>query len=137
MTVPEAFELLPYWQKRLRLQDWTIRCVVVEQTENNPAGKVNQLSDYKDAVITILDPAKIPTTWLGNNDPEVTLVHELLHLQAEALNGFLNEKRNSRYANDYERLVELTAIALVTLRRGSEQLTAERDQALNDDRGVL
>jgi hypothetical protein len=127
MTAKEAIALIPEWQERLRLRDWTIRAVLIDQTENNPVGKVRQINDYKDAIITLLDPDKIPDTWLGNHDPEVTLVHELLHLQAESLNRFLNKKKHARYSQDYERLVELTAIALVTLKRDLEH--ARSDEA--------
>lgn len=139
MTASEAIALIPEWQKRLRLQDWTIRGVVVDQTENNPCGKVNQLNDYKDALVTILNPENIPASWLGNRDPEVTVVHELLHLQGESLNGFLNEKKHARYSNDYERLVELTAIALVALKRELLEATREEREARQGraDHGVF
>ena len=117
MTSREALDLIPYWQEKLRLRDWTIRGEIATQTEECPLGQAEHLSKYKDATIKILEETAIPASWLGNKDPEVTLVHELLHLQAESLNGLLKKKKNKRYEVDYERLVDLTACALVSLRR--------------------
>lgn len=117
MTADEALALVPEWQKRLRLQDWTITAVVTDQRDDCGGGRVNLLADYKDAKIIILNPEKIPADWLGNRDPEVPLVHELLHLQCEHLNTFLRKDENQRYSDDMERVVELTAIALVGLKR--------------------
>ncbi len=46
-------------------------------------------------------------------------MHELLHVQAGRLTEFLARGENDRWYDEMERLVELTAIALVTLRRAA------------------
>ena len=120
MTAQEAIGLIPFWQKRLRLQDWDIEAVITDQREECGGGRVQMLAKYKAAKITILEPEKMDPTWLGSKDPEVTLVHELLHVQTEQLNHHLNKPKHGRLSDDMERVVELTAIALVTLRREAE-----------------
>jgi hypothetical protein len=83
MTAQEAIALLPEWQKRLRLMDWTIQADATDQRDECGGGKTNFHAKYKDARILILNPDKYLPEWLGSRDPEVTLVHELLHIQCE------------------------------------------------------
>lgn len=120
MTALEAIALIPEWQKRLRLQDWEITAVVVDQTEDGLAS-ANALPKYKSAKLTLLDPVKIDKDWLGNKDLEVSIVHELLHLQAEFLTKFLCKPKHRRYHDDMERWVELTARPKIP--RGTAVLT--------------
>jgi hypothetical protein len=119
LTATEALALLPEWQKRLRLQDWQIEGSITDQV-GQPLAKATLLAKYKAARIAILNPVKVEeecSHWIGNKDPEVSIVHELLHLQGESLNTLLSKKKYARYDADMERLVELTAIALVALKR--------------------
>jgi hypothetical protein len=106
-------EALVFWQDRLRLRDWNINLVVGHTF--GKCGQARKLSDYKEAEIQIPHPEAMPASWLGNRDPEVTLVHELLHLQGEGLDDFI--ARHKEWEPHNERLVELTAIALVELKR--------------------
>lgn len=104
-----------FWQKQLRLMDWDIQ-FIFSRTTKGKAAFCRKLSDYKSAEVVVADPATLPDSFLGNKDPEVSLVHELLHLQGEALDDFIGEYENGRWKNDQERCIELTAIALVNLR---------------------
>lgn len=108
---------LLFWQDRLRLRDWEIRLTIGHHF--GKVGTCRKLSDYKDAEIQILHPTAICPTWMGNNDLEVTLVHELLHLQGESLDDFI--ATSERWKDHQERFIELTAIALVRLRREAKQ----------------
>ncbi len=116
MTDHELKALLPEWQQRLRLQDWDVSLKFEKYSEG--LGNVRMCAKYKSAEIIIREPAFIDPDELGNKDLEVTLVHELLHVQAGHLTHFLAEKQNDRYYDEMERLVELTALALVKLKRG-------------------
>lgn len=109
---------LEFWQKQLRLQDWDIQFKYVLNL-NGKAGQCRKLSDYKVAEILVADPSTLADTCLGSRDPEVTLVHELLHLQGEELDDFIATYQDGRWHNDNERVMELTAIALVNLRYGN------------------
>lgn len=109
-------EDLIFWKVQLRLMDWTIRLKVSSATKGQ-AGMSRKLSDYKDAEIIVATPESLPDSFLGNSDPEVTLVHELLHLQGEEMDDFIHLHEDGRWKNDHERFIELTAIALVNLRR--------------------
>ena len=104
---------LLFWQERLRLRDWDIQLIVSMTVQK--MGTCRKLSDYKAAEIEIMHPTAIPHHWLCCKDPEVTLVHELLHLQGETRDDFIGT--NERWKDHQERVIELTAIALVRLRR--------------------
>jgi hypothetical protein len=111
----EITALLPIWQRRLRLNDWDIKLTF--EKHPNSLGNVRLQANYKNAEIVLQHTDFIDNQGLGNKDPEVTLVHELLHVQAGELTSFLCARDNERYYDDMERLVELTAIALVDLAR--------------------
>jgi hypothetical protein len=116
MTAEEAMALLPEWQERLRLRDWNIRISVSQRLEG-AMGDMRMVPKYKSAEIRLGDLGCVDPDSLANGDPEITLVHELLHVQAAFLTTFLREDANARYYDEMERLVELTASALVNLKR--------------------
>lgn len=109
--------LLIEWQERLRLQDWSIKIAVVPHTRTGSLGSARMHAKYKGAEIEIMNPAFIDPAIICNTDVEVTLVHELLHLQGGALTEYLEDEKLRWYHDEMERLVELTAIALVKLKR--------------------
>jgi hypothetical protein len=107
--------LLVDWQIRLRLEDWDISVKFEKHCECLANARLKP--NHKAAEIVLLETEFINPNGLGNKDLEVSLVHELLHIQAGHLTEHLCEKGNERYYDDMERVVELTAIALVGLRR--------------------
>ncbi len=115
MTAEELQALLPEWQKRLRLQDWTIRLAVHDDKGQGSIARMANQTNYHAAVIDlVLDPS---SDFPINTDLEVTLVHELLHVQGGHLTEWLKKKKRRRYYDEMERLVEFAAIALVELKR--------------------
>jgi hypothetical protein len=77
-----------YWQKLLFLQDWVLDIRVSRQWEMEDDTTLAQCSWFlhrKDAIIRVLHPTDLPglsTKFLHGeeNDYDVSLVHELLHL---------------------------------------------------------
>lgn len=76
--------LLKEWQKRLRMQDWSIvlqvDCVPGEMVEPDSTGCVSWQESTKSAFIQILDEKYYGDRALPY-DFEKTLVHELMHLK--------------------------------------------------------
>lgn len=81
MTNKQLQSLCRTWQKRLRLQDWAIKCrFAASQRESGHAWGESEISlTLKRGRIYICPDDEVDPDWLGNPDPETTLVHELLH----------------------------------------------------------
>jgi hypothetical protein len=112
----KAEELLSFWQKQLRLEDWD---VTIDVPAHDPGGYayVKRSESYQIARITLRNPDMKDPSSLPQNDLEITLVHELLHLRFP----------NVQFAQDtmddkiHELGIERTAIALVHLSRGERR----------------
>lgn len=110
-----------HWQKLLRLQDWEIDVQVVRYSHYNearvPLGTCQDDQVKRFAQITILDPTDIlvvhPCT---NADPELTLVHELMHLYFNS--DLVVGKEPKQVDNVIETGVEALSEALWKLSRG-------------------
>jgi hypothetical protein len=79
---------LRFWQKRLGLEDWSLKVRVVRQAEIDPNswGASEWDSDSRSGVISVLDPRDYNLK--GGNlkvDMECTIVHELVHIQVSPL----------------------------------------------------
>lgn len=71
------------WQRVLRLQDWLVVVRIVRKRDmkfDNSAGEAGWTPDRRDAIIRILDPLDYEPTRIYEQDMELSLVHELLHL---------------------------------------------------------
>ena len=74
-------EKLSYWKKRLRLNDWIIKAMIVRQRDFSSPERLGEISyniHNKTALIKILDPVDYDD-WEKQNMERI-LVHELLHL---------------------------------------------------------
>ena len=87
ITQRELTTLMKRWQKRLRLQDWKIKVKLasadqIEREHGEPAyGICDDIVEARSAVIWICkNPPADDVSMGGRQDPENTLVHELLHL---------------------------------------------------------
>lgn len=91
MTIEALRERLAYWQRVLRLQDWDIALRMVTDVRDfadaDYCGECRAQTDYRRAVILLLDPAVEATREVRTGlvaefcyEPEQVLVHELLHL---------------------------------------------------------
>jgi hypothetical protein len=76
------------WQKRLRLDDWTLSLQVVRQSEIDPNawGASQWDARAKTATIQVLDPRDYNLKGTDLRlDMECTIVHELVHIQVSPL----------------------------------------------------
>ena len=81
-------EKLAVWQQRLHLEDWHISVVVARKAELKPKtlGGTRWDKRKKSATIWVLDPADYALPFPDVlNDLELTLVHELVHLELASL----------------------------------------------------
>lgn len=101
------------WQRILRLQDWSITVKQVERAElPDASGHADFLPNNKRAIIKIIKEEKYDEeACMEPYDGELILVHELLHVQYCEV-----DKENSPA---YEAAIDLTASALVALRRAN------------------
>jgi hypothetical protein len=76
------------WQQRLKLESWRISVVMARQSDLPPKtmGGIRWDKGKKSAVIWVLDPSdyRLPFREMLN-DMELTVVHELVHLDLAAL----------------------------------------------------
>lgn len=102
------------WQRRLRLQDWTVRATWARYWELNGVAHVAYVTEAKTAHIKVI----VPEDYRSDEDlwpyvPEQSLVHELLHLHFAPF----DTERGSPLHIAEEQAVAAMAEALVTLKR--------------------
>jgi hypothetical protein len=77
-------ERLSVWRERLKLEDWSLSAVMTRRTDLAPKtlGGIRWDKPKKSAVIYVLDPADYRLAFRDMlDDMELTLVHELVHLE--------------------------------------------------------
>lgn len=115
-TEDELHHLCRFWLKQLGLDNWHVALRITRANEFKTPGnqaEIEWVLPHAYATASILDHIDYPDGPFGQ-DHEVSLVHELLHLHTapfdETKEGSLEEKA-------MERMIEMTARALVDLRR--------------------
>ena len=81
-------EKLAIWQQRLKLTDWHISVSQVHRTDLKPRtmGGISWDKSKKSAVIRVLDPSDYQLAFSAAlDDMELTIVHELVHLELASL----------------------------------------------------
>ena len=81
-------ERLSVWQERMALKDWHIRVELArpEQLEPQTLGDIHWDTDQKCATISVLAPEGYKLSGQAMlDDMEVTVVHELVHLELASL----------------------------------------------------
>jgi hypothetical protein len=111
---PFLNERLTYWRQRLNLGEWQISVVMTRRDDLKPKtlGKVRWDKHKKTAVIEVLDASDyslLPSAIL--DDMELTVVHELVHLELASL------PRSEASRSSEEHAVNQIAEALVKLDR--------------------
>src|SRR5690349_9541709 len=102
------------WQDRMNLREWDIRAEIVraDRLEPKTLGNIHWDTDVKKATIDVLCPQDYP---LAHDamlvDMEVTIVHELVHLELASL------PRSDASRRLEERAVNEIAAALLRLAR--------------------
>jgi hypothetical protein len=106
---------LALWQQRLQLQNWKISLVLSHPADLRPGtlGNIHWDPDLKTAKIRVLDPSeyKEKPFQATLREMELTLVHELIHVELSAL------PRNDASRIDEEDAVNRMADALMHLDR--------------------
>lgn len=101
------------WQKRLRLQDWIVKCKIVRQRDmtNETAGaEVKHYIMKKQAAIRVRDSIDYPEETITEQDMEWDLIHELLHL-------YLAPLHTDETDEHVEQIVECLASSFILLYR--------------------
>lgn len=115
-VLAKAIEYVGFWKKQLRLEDWDVTVTV---PAHDPGGyaRISHHQCYQHARMTIRHPEMLPPDAYANNDLEVTVVHELLHLR------FANVQFPKDGPEDiaHELGIERTAEALVAMSRGEKR----------------
>lgn len=115
---PETFEqladrLLKKWQEILRLQDWDIYLKIgrFHEVHNEALAHCRHSTTKNSAEIMLRAPQDLRPTesWPGDNDVELTIVHELLHIKFAPLSI------PDRLEVEQEQIVESLARTLVRL----------------------
>jgi hypothetical protein len=81
-------ERLAYWQQRLKLEEWRISVAPARRSELKPRtlGAIRWDKGKKTAEIWVLDPADYQLPFREMlDDMELTIVHELVHLELASL----------------------------------------------------
>lgn len=115
---------LDLWQKRLNLADWKITLVLSQATDLKPKtlGNIHWDASKKTAAIRVLSPSGYQLSCRDAlSDMEVTLVHELVHLELSALPRSPASRREEEFA------VNRIADAFLRLDRQNATLQAELD----------
>ena len=102
-------EILPYWQERLQLKDWTVLVLISRPSDlrTGTLGNIHWDAEKKLATIRVMDPsgyndssgaamAMVPIL----KDMEVTVVHELVHLELASLPVSEADRTNQESAID-------------------------------------
>jgi hypothetical protein len=101
------------WQKRLRLQDWIVKCKIVRQrdmTNETAAAEVKHYIKKKQAAIRMRDSIDYPDECITDQDMEWDLIHELLHL-------YLAPLHTDETDEVVEQIVECLASSFIALYR--------------------
>jgi len=103
---------LAVWRERLKLQDWAISVVLTEKLPHGTLGAIDWDKSKRTATIFALDPSayQAPLDAILD-DLELTVVHELVHLDLTAL------PRGQASRGSEERAVSGIAAALLGLDR--------------------
>jgi hypothetical protein len=96
-------EILPYWQRRLQLQDWNITVQLARPSDlrTGTLGNVHWDTNQKQATIRVMDATGYTTGLIPMlKDMEVTVVHELVHIELASLPVSEADRNNQENAID-------------------------------------
>jgi hypothetical protein len=117
-TSADLDAILAEWRDRLGLRNWDIKIKWARQadlTSESCEGDVNYSRDSMKATIRILSEQDWYNLPFGL-DPERTVCHELLHL----LWGAVGPENGTETHVQFEQAINITAAALVALKRGEK-----------------
>ena len=94
-------ERLAIWQQRLKLADWKISVTMARRDDLKPKtlGATRWDKDKKSAAIWVLDPSEYKLAFNDIlSDLELTVVHELVHLELSSLPHSEASRSNEEHA---------------------------------------
>ncbi len=97
-------EILPYWQKRLQLNDWNVYILLARPEDLRPGtlGNIHWDRELKTATIHVMDASGYPADLIAMlKDMQVTVVHELIHLELASLPVSEADRSNQEFAIDH------------------------------------
>ncbi|HEY4084822.1 MAG TPA: hypothetical protein VGM43_02735 [Bryobacteraceae bacterium] len=97
-------EILPYWQHRLALDDWDVHVLLSRPEDLRPGtlGNIHWDRDKKAATIRVMDSTGYHTDLAAMlKDMQVTVVHELVHLELASLPVAEADRSNQEFAIDH------------------------------------
>jgi hypothetical protein len=117
LTKDELRQKCAEWQKILRLQDWIVTTKIsrerdMEESDRNAEIEANL--PKRMATIRILDPVDYPPNLVEEQDMELSLVHELLHIHLFPL--FADREDEIRMVAE-EQAIEAISRGLIELSR--------------------
>ena len=122
-TEQELEALCREWQARIGCADWDVKVKIggLRDTghpiaDGDTSGTVDWVLAKKQALITLLDPRDYPSDGRWEQDHELTLVHELIHL----LFAPFSAEDGTPADIAQEQAVHALSRALVTLKRANE-----------------
>lgn len=115
-------DLLEEWQFRLRLQDWDITAIWAPHGRVDAFGRTRTNLSSRVAMIDVVPPEQLDNP-CATDDPEVTLVHEMLHVKAaDAVETDDDVCRLLNHSPLWECFIEQVAQALVAAKRGEVRI---------------
>jgi hypothetical protein len=96
-------EILPYWQHRLALDQWDIHILLSRPEDLRPGtlGNIHWDREKKSATIRVMDSTGYHTDLTSMlKDMQVTVVHELVHLELASLPVAEADRNNQEFAID-------------------------------------
>lgn len=105
-------EILPYWQHRLALDDWDVHILLSRPEDLRPGtlGNIHWDREKKSATIRVMDSTGYHTEMAAMlKDMQVTVVHELVHLELASLPIAEADRTNQEFAIDHLTDALLTA----------------------------
>ena len=121
MTQEQLQQLCLEWQKRLRLQDWDVEVKFVRHYELDGKGQFGLVSYSRKkthAVISLALENDVDPSEPIEYDPEVTLVHELLHIHFSKV---ANPPDGSPEGVALEQVIHALSRALLSLKRQGKE----------------
>jgi len=97
-------EILPYWQNRLQLNNWNIYILLSRPSDlrTGTLGNIHWDAEKKTATIRVMDASGYKTDLEAMlKDMQVTVVHELIHLELASLPVSDADRSNQEFAIDH------------------------------------
>lgn len=114
---------IAYWSEIIRVQDWTIRIKVLREFEmknSNCWAYIERYRPKRQATLALLHPIDYGNEAFDDleADPELSILHELLHLRFDPFENFCGDEKEDRELAE-EQVVHDLATALLKLDRQS------------------